>query len=81
MDRILAPLVLDDAAAVDGDHPDALRGIDGAASADGNQAIELAPNNDFALYWRGKAKRMIGDNAGGEIDIAAAKRINPNIGD
>ena len=44
------------------------------------QAIQLDATNAFALYWRGMAKQMTGDRDGGNADIAAAKRINPDIG-
>ena len=32
-----------------------------------------------SLYGRGVAKRQIGDYAGGDSDIDAAKRIQPDI--
>jgi tetratricopeptide (TPR) repeat protein len=51
------------------------------AIADYNQAIRLGPNDAVALYWRGKAKQFNGDKPGGDADIAAAKKINPNLGD
>jgi tetratricopeptide (TPR) repeat protein len=51
------------------------------AIANYTQAIQLDPNNAFSLYWRGRAKQQIGDNAGGDIDVAAAKQIDPHIGE
>jgi hypothetical protein len=33
----------------------------------------------MGLYLRGVAKQRKGDNAGGTADIAAAKRIDPNV--
>lgn len=50
------------------------------ATADYTEAIWLDPNYAAALYWRGKAKQLKGDIAGGDADIAATKRINPNVG-
>lgn len=51
------------------------------AIADYTQAIQFDPNDATSLYWRGKSKKMNGDNTGGEADIAAAQRINPRVGD
>jgi tetratricopeptide (TPR) repeat protein len=48
------------------------------AIADYNQAIQLNPNDATALYWRGKIKQLKGDTSGGDADIAAAKKIDPN---
>jgi len=50
------------------------------AIADYSQAITLDPNSAAALYRRGKAKQLKGDKRGGDADIAAAKKIDPNIG-
>jgi tetratricopeptide (TPR) repeat protein len=50
------------------------------AIADYDQAIRLQPNYAAALYWRGMAKRFKGGDAGGDADIAAAKKLNPNNG-
>jgi hypothetical protein len=33
-----------------------------------------------ALYWRGVAKRPNGDVAAGDADIAAANKIDPEVG-
>jgi tetratricopeptide (TPR) repeat protein len=48
------------------------------AIADYTEAIRLKPNYAPALFWRGKAKQLKGDNAGADADIAAAKKIDPN---
>jgi tetratricopeptide (TPR) repeat protein len=52
----------------------------GRAIADYDEALRLDPNDADALLYRGLDKQRLGDKAGGEADIAAAKRINPNIG-
>jgi tetratricopeptide (TPR) repeat protein len=49
------------------------------AIADYDEAIRLNPNDADALLYRGLDKQRIGDWAGGEVDVAAAKRINPDI--
>ncbi|HET7382943.1 MAG TPA: tetratricopeptide repeat protein [Pseudolabrys sp.] len=49
------------------------------AIADYDEAIRLNPNDADALLYRGLDKQRMGDRAGGEADVAAAKRINPNI--
>jgi len=50
------------------------------AVADYDEALRLNPNDADALLYRGIDKQRLGDKAGGEADVAAAKRINPNIG-
>jgi len=50
------------------------------AIADYDQAVRPRSNSSATLYRRGKVKQFSGDNAGGDADIAAAKKINPNIG-
>jgi tetratricopeptide (TPR) repeat protein len=50
------------------------------AIADYNQVIQLDSNDAIALYWRGRARQRIGDETGGDDDIAAAKRIDPQVG-
>jgi len=44
-----------------------------------DHAIRLQPASAAALYWRGITKRQMGDVAGGETDIAAAKKIDAHI--
>jgi len=50
------------------------------AIADYDEALRLDPNDADALLYRGLDKQRLGDKAGGEADVAAAKRMNPNIG-
>jgi len=49
------------------------------AIADCDQAIRAQPTFAPALYWRGLAKRAKGDAVAGEADIAAAKKIDPEV--
>jgi tetratricopeptide (TPR) repeat protein len=49
------------------------------AIADFEQAIRLQPALAVGLYWRGIAKRLKGDAAAGEADIAAARKIDPDV--
>ena len=49
------------------------------AIADYDEAIRLNPNDADALLYRGLDKQRMGDWASGEADVAAAKRINPDI--
>jgi len=49
------------------------------AIADYDEAVRLNPNDADALLYRGLDKQRMGDWAGGEADVAAAKRINPDI--
>jgi tetratricopeptide (TPR) repeat protein len=44
-------------------------------------ALTLAPKNASALFGRGMARQVKGDNAGADADFAAARAIRPNIGD
>jgi tetratricopeptide (TPR) repeat protein len=50
------------------------------AIADYSEAIRLNPNDADSYLYRGLDRQRIGDQAGAEADIAAAKRLNPNIG-
>lgn len=50
------------------------------AIADYTKAIQFDSNDALSLYWRGKSKLMNGDYAGGAVDIATAKTINPQVG-
>ena len=51
-----------------------------SAIDDYSEAIKLNPQLASALYWRGIAKQRKGDKSGGATDIAAAKIIDPNVG-
>ena len=43
-------------------------------------ALSTAPQYDVALYWRSLAEQKSGDAADAAQDMAAAQKINPNIG-
>ena len=49
------------------------------AVADLGEAARLDPTDADTLYARGLARRANGDIRGGEADIAAAKKIDPNV--
>jgi tetratricopeptide (TPR) repeat protein len=49
------------------------------AIKDFDYAIEIRPGLTTSLYGRGVAKHASGDTAGGDADIAAAKRDEPDI--
>jgi tetratricopeptide (TPR) repeat protein len=49
------------------------------AIADCDQAIRQQPTFAAGLYWRGMAKCAKGDAAAGEADIAAARKIDPEV--
>src|SRR5260221_354658 len=49
------------------------------AVADFDAALKRDPKQSGPLYGRGLAKRMNGDAAGGNADIAAAKRLDPDV--
>jgi tetratricopeptide (TPR) repeat protein len=49
------------------------------ALADLGEAARLDPTDADTLYARGLARRANGDIRGGEADIAAAKKIDPNV--
>ena len=42
-------------------------------------ALTLNPRDALALYGRGLARRLIGDQSAGERDIAAATLLRPTI--
>ena len=51
------------------------------ALKDFDEAIRLNFHDKaLALYWRGITRQQIGDRAEGQADIAAAKKIDPNVG-
>lgn len=50
------------------------------AIADFNEALRLDARDAEALYYRGRSKIDLGNSAAGEADIAAARRIKPDIG-
>ena len=49
------------------------------AIADFNSALQLNPELAASRYGRGYAKSKKGDVVGSRTDMAAAKRIDPNI--
>jgi tetratricopeptide (TPR) repeat protein len=51
------------------------------AIADYDAALRINPRQGASLYGRGLAKRKMGDNQAGDIDVAAAKNLAPNIED
>jgi tetratricopeptide (TPR) repeat protein len=57
------------------------RGDYNRAIEDFNEAIRLNfDDKALVLYWRGYAKRQVGDQIEGQADIAAARAINQNVG-
>jgi tetratricopeptide (TPR) repeat protein len=57
------------------------KGDNTRAIADYDQAILLDSKYALAYYNRGLAKRANADTAGGDADIALAKRLQPDVGD
>src|SRR5262249_33140559 len=49
------------------------------AVADFDQAIKLKPDFRNAYFVRGAVKQVMGDQTGGDADIAKAKELDPNI--
>jgi tetratricopeptide (TPR) repeat protein len=49
------------------------------AIADYDTALRTNPKNPFALYGRGMARRLHGDTAGSDADIAAAQQIKADV--
>ena len=92
MDGRLAPLVLHDAAAVHGDHPDALGGVDRAAAAQADQAVAPLPlvgagalvdqGDGRVGPHLGEAHRIeTGRAQGGERLVQQARLDDPLVGD
>jgi len=52
---------------------------DKKALADFEAALRIEPNFAYALYGRGLVRQAAGDAAGGDADIAAAQRMQPDI--
>lgn len=44
-----------------------------------DQALKQKPDLSPSLFVRGLARRKLGDTAGGDADIAAAKKLNPDV--
>jgi hypothetical protein len=49
------------------------------ALGDYDAALKINPDLSSSLYGRGLVKQQKGDKAGGDADIAAAKKIEPGI--
>jgi tetratricopeptide (TPR) repeat protein len=52
-----------------------------AAIADYGAELRINPGNPYTLFGQGVAKRMKGNQMGGNADIAAAKATKPDIAD
>ena len=50
-----------------------------ASIADYSQALKLMPKKSASLYGRGLARRANGDKEGGDADVEAALKVNPDI--
>ncbi len=50
------------------------------AAADFERAFVVAPEDPEALYARGVGRRLKGDTAGGDADMASAKGLAPKVG-
>ena len=50
-----------------------------AAIADYDAALKLSPRFASALYGRGLAKQMQGNQSDGDADVAAARAIRPDV--
>jgi tetratricopeptide (TPR) repeat protein len=44
-----------------------------------NEALRLNPNDVYALCGRGMTKNELGDNTGGQADIARSKSLNASV--
>ena len=53
--------------------------IQGAIRADYDAALKIDPKLATSLYGRGVARIGRGDRAGGNEDVAAARKLNPDI--
>ena len=47
--------------------------------ADYAEAFRLDPDDAEALFRRGIARRLNGDKAGGDADVVAARKIDPDL--
>jgi Flp pilus assembly protein TadD len=56
-----------------------VKGDDKRARADYDKALQLNPKNPYTLFARGVLKKKMGDEAGGDADIARARQIKPDI--
>jgi tetratricopeptide (TPR) repeat protein len=54
-------------------------GHDQQAADDFSLRLKDQPNRATSLYGRGLAKRHLGDTAGGDADVAAARAVDPLI--
>ncbi|HZZ67051.1 MAG TPA: tetratricopeptide repeat protein [Phenylobacterium sp.] len=50
-----------------------------AAIADYDEALKVRPKTASSLYGRGLAKIRVGDDTGGQADMAAARQLQPDI--
>jgi tetratricopeptide (TPR) repeat protein len=50
------------------------------AAADFERAFDVDPDDPEALYARGVGRRLKGDTAGGDADMAAARALAPKVG-
>ena len=51
-----------------------------ASIADMTQAIKLVPEYAEAYYWRGQAKKALGEEDAAKADFHKAKELDPNVG-
>jgi tetratricopeptide (TPR) repeat protein len=56
------------------------KGLHDRAIQDFDQAIKLDPSDADNFYERSLAKAKKGDKQGADADLAAARRIDPNVG-
>ena len=49
------------------------------ARDDFDRSLAMKPERVSSLYGRGIAKQRLGDKAGGDADLAAARRIRPDV--